>query len=70
MGIDWRGQIDALRRDGYRGWISLETLDRAEQRQVRSQHYLRKESSVWRARGAAAFTLPLRGFRRHEGQKT
>jgi L-ribulose-5-phosphate 3-epimerase len=25
MGIDWRGQIDALRRDGYRGWISLET---------------------------------------------
>ena len=25
MGIDWRGQIDALRRDGYDGWISLET---------------------------------------------
>jgi sugar phosphate isomerase/epimerase len=25
MGIDWRGQIDALRRDGYAGWISLET---------------------------------------------
>ena len=25
MGIDWRGQIDALRRDGYSGWISLET---------------------------------------------
>ncbi len=25
MSIDWRGQIDALRRDGYRGWISLET---------------------------------------------
>jgi sugar phosphate isomerase/epimerase len=25
MGIDWRGQIDALRRDGYTGWISLET---------------------------------------------
>jgi L-ribulose-5-phosphate 3-epimerase len=25
MGIDWTGQIDALRRDGYRGWISLET---------------------------------------------
>jgi sugar phosphate isomerase/epimerase len=25
MGIDWRGQIEALRRDGYRGWISLET---------------------------------------------
>ena len=25
MGIDWRGQIAALRRDGYRGWISLET---------------------------------------------
>ena len=25
MGIDWRGQIDALRRDGYRGWLSLET---------------------------------------------
>jgi sugar phosphate isomerase/epimerase len=25
MGIDWPGQIDALRRDGYRGWISLET---------------------------------------------
>jgi L-ribulose-5-phosphate 3-epimerase len=25
MGIDWRGQIDALHRDGYRGWISLET---------------------------------------------
>jgi L-ribulose-5-phosphate 3-epimerase len=25
MGIDWRGQVDALRRDGYGGWISLET---------------------------------------------
>jgi sugar phosphate isomerase/epimerase len=25
MGIDWRGQIDALERDGYTGWISLET---------------------------------------------
>jgi L-ribulose-5-phosphate 3-epimerase len=25
MGIDWRGQIDALRRDGYSGWLSLET---------------------------------------------
>jgi sugar phosphate isomerase/epimerase len=25
VGIDWRGQIDALRRDGYRGWLSLET---------------------------------------------
>ena len=25
MGIDWRGQLEALRRDGYRGWISLET---------------------------------------------
>jgi sugar phosphate isomerase/epimerase len=25
MGIDWRGQIRALERDGYRGWISLET---------------------------------------------
>jgi sugar phosphate isomerase/epimerase len=25
MGIDWRGQVEALRRDGYRGWISLET---------------------------------------------
>ena len=25
MGVDWRGQIDALRRDGYKGWISLET---------------------------------------------
>ena len=25
MGIGWRGQIDALRRDGYDGWISLET---------------------------------------------
>jgi len=25
MGIDWKGQIDALRRDGYKGWLSLET---------------------------------------------
>lgn len=25
MSIDWRGQIAALRRDGYSGWISLET---------------------------------------------
>ncbi len=25
MGIDWRGQIAALKRDGYRGAISLET---------------------------------------------
>ena len=25
MGVDWRGQIDALVLDGYRGWISLET---------------------------------------------
>jgi sugar phosphate isomerase/epimerase len=23
--IDWKGQIDALMRDGYRGWLSLET---------------------------------------------
>ena len=23
--IDWKGQIAALVRDGYRGWISLET---------------------------------------------
>ncbi len=23
--IDWRGQIAALVRDGYRGWVSLET---------------------------------------------
>ena len=23
--VDWRGQIDALARDGYRGWISLES---------------------------------------------
>jgi sugar phosphate isomerase/epimerase len=25
MAIDWRGQVAALTRDGYRGWISLET---------------------------------------------
>ena len=25
QGIDWRGQIAALARDGYTGWISLET---------------------------------------------
>jgi sugar phosphate isomerase/epimerase len=25
MGVDWVGQIAALKRDGYRGWISLET---------------------------------------------
>jgi L-ribulose-5-phosphate 3-epimerase len=25
MGIDWKGQLAALERDGYRGWISLET---------------------------------------------
>jgi len=25
MGIDWAGQIGALREDGYRGWVSLET---------------------------------------------
>jgi sugar phosphate isomerase/epimerase len=25
MDVDWQGQIAALRRDGYRGWISLET---------------------------------------------
>jgi sugar phosphate isomerase/epimerase len=25
MAVDWKGQIDALRRDGYSGWISLET---------------------------------------------
>jgi L-ribulose-5-phosphate 3-epimerase len=25
MGVDWKGQIAALRRDGYQGWISLET---------------------------------------------
>ena len=23
--VDWRGQIDALERDGYMGWLSLET---------------------------------------------
>jgi sugar phosphate isomerase/epimerase len=23
--IDWRGQVEALRRDGYGGWLSLET---------------------------------------------
>jgi L-ribulose-5-phosphate 3-epimerase len=25
MAVDWKGQIEALRRDGYAGWISLET---------------------------------------------
>ncbi len=25
MGIDWKGQVAALRRDGYSGWISMET---------------------------------------------
>lgn len=25
MSVDWKGQIEALRRDGYSGWISLET---------------------------------------------
>jgi sugar phosphate isomerase/epimerase len=25
MAVDWKGQIEALRRDGYSGWISLET---------------------------------------------
>jgi L-ribulose-5-phosphate 3-epimerase len=25
MAVDWKGQIGALRRDGYSGWISLET---------------------------------------------
>ena len=25
MGVDWKGQIAALRSDGYDGWISLET---------------------------------------------
>jgi hypothetical protein len=25
LGVDWRGQIAALKRDGYQGWISLET---------------------------------------------
>jgi sugar phosphate isomerase/epimerase len=25
LGIDWRGQIVALKQDGYTGWISLET---------------------------------------------
>lgn len=25
MGLDWRGQLAALRRDGYRGWLHLET---------------------------------------------
>jgi sugar phosphate isomerase/epimerase len=25
MGVDWRGQLAALNRDGYRGAISLET---------------------------------------------
>ena len=25
MSVDWKGQIAALRRDGYSGWISLET---------------------------------------------
>jgi sugar phosphate isomerase/epimerase len=25
MGIDWKGQIAALQRDGYHGWLSLET---------------------------------------------
>lgn len=25
MGVDWKGQLVALRRDGYTGWVSLET---------------------------------------------
>jgi sugar phosphate isomerase/epimerase len=24
-GIDWKGQIAALAKDGYKGWMSLET---------------------------------------------
>jgi L-ribulose-5-phosphate 3-epimerase len=25
VSVNWAGQIDALSRDGYRGWLSLET---------------------------------------------
>jgi sugar phosphate isomerase/epimerase len=32
MAIDWAGQIDALERDGYAGWISLETHWRGDDR--------------------------------------
>ena len=46
MGIDWRGQIDALDRDGYNGWISLETHWTGPERgQVRGEHDLRAGTS-------------------------
>ena len=25
MGVDWKGQFAALLKDGYKGWVSLET---------------------------------------------
>ena len=43
--IDWRGQIDALARDGYHGLHQPgDALARSGRRQARSQHDLRSQS--------------------------
>ena len=45
MGIDWRGQMAALARDGYRGGVSLEThWDGPGRRQVSGQSHLRAKA--------------------------
>ena len=42
MSVDWRGQLRALKRDGYRGAVSLEThWTGPARRQARGQHDLR-----------------------------
>jgi SHS family lactate transporter-like MFS transporter len=45
MGLDWTGQIGALRRDGYAAGSSRNALDGSEGGQARSQHHLRPQSA-------------------------
>ena len=59
-GIDWKGQIAALERDGYRGWISLEThWPGPGGEQARGEHDLRPQPQA-AGRGIAGTLKPSR----------
>lgn len=49
--VDWKGQIDALERDGYQGWLSLETHWPGP---AGSDKFMASVISGWNLRGLAA----------------